>query len=359
MGFIFQFDWNEHWRNTFLCPCLDCWSRHSSSETSHSPLPESWERLFAPCKCSFINDSTCEFEESYLDSDGVRRRKHCPLGNVRPCRLRILYINHVTGESTLRCPCTTCCPDRKGNPCLTLASLFGEDKPALSGEATSSDPLIPVQDLTRVGKPCWRLGDLFDEHTTESLDLDDDPIIPAQDVGLDIFDDMPGFALARNHLDLTARDPPLISKAQDPPLSPTTPKDTPSSSPASTCTSRIHPRQRDWTFKNILPSLTTTTATTRFSRKSLRSFLTSSYTDTAQSPPSTDDHPRLSSSSVSDMTAVVGGLILSVLLVVVYECVDIYVYLKSLPAPPRFLCRVVGLVIVPAVVGGLCCLRGW
>lgn len=167
------------WRITLLCPCLDYWSKLSSYESSHSTLPKSWERLFAPCKCSFIKESACGREETSIGSDGKRRIKPCPLRKWQRCRFRILYINHITGESTLHCPCTTCRPDWRRVPCVTLASLFGEVEPTHSKEATVSDPLIPTQDLTRVGKPCWRLGDLFDELTTGSPDLDGDPVIPA------------------------------------------------------------------------------------------------------------------------------------------------------------------------------------
>lgn len=72
-----------------------------------------------------------------------------------------------------------------------------------------------------MGKPCWRLGDLFNEDRIDglALDLEDDPVIPAQDVGLHIFDGMPGFALARNHLDLSfvAHTPESQSLAAAPP----------------------------------------------------------------------------------------------------------------------------------------------
>ena len=197
---------------TPLCPGIDCccWK----SESSHSPLPESWERLVAPCRCSFMENSTGGYKEDYVNSDGLRIAKRRPSGKSRSCSLRVLYINHMTGEATLHCPCETCSPEWKGVPCNTLGMLFGEDEPVLLEE--NGDPLIPAQDLTRVGKPCWRLGDLFDEVGTESLELDDDPIIPAQDVGLHIFDDMHGFAIARNHLDLTAQDPPLVARISEP-----------------------------------------------------------------------------------------------------------------------------------------------
>lgn len=355
MGPPFDFTWNGFQRYTWRCPCLDCWSRRSSSESSHSPLPEPWERLFAPCKCSFIKGSTCGLEGTFVGSDGGRWEKYCPSGDERVCNVRILYINHITGESTLRCPCATCCPDRKGVPCLTLASLFGEDEPVLSKEATSDDPLIPVQDLTRVGKPCWRLGNLFDEHTLEDPDLDDDPVIPAQDVGLDIFDDMPGFALARNHLDPTKRQPsPALRKRDSPTVS--TPKDSPSYVDIG------KPRRGDWTIKHLLSLLTTTT--TRFSKSSFHALLpSSSYplittTTTATTTPSTlpmDNHgPRRFSEAFA-------GFILSTLLVVVYECIDIYIYIKTLPPPPRFLCRLVGglgAVLVVGVVGVWALSRG-
>lgn len=96
--------------------------------------------------------------------------------------------------------------------------LFGEEEPGASDG--QSDPLIPAQDLTRVGIPCWHLGDLFGEREIEGLELQDDPLIPAQDIGLDIFDDMPGFALAENQF-MEQDDAPLVSTAQNPPRIPT------------------------------------------------------------------------------------------------------------------------------------------
>ena len=197
---LFEFVWGPFWRSTWLCPCLDCCLGYKSN---HSDLPESWERIFAPCRCSFIQKYSRRIERSYIGSNGIRRMKRCLSRSSKNCALRILYVNHMTGESTLKCPCAQCCPDRKGTPCLTLGSLFDQNESARSEEG--DDPLIPSQDLTRVGKPCWRLGDFFDDPTIERrLNLlDDDSIIPAQDVSLSIFDDMPGFALARNHIDLT------------------------------------------------------------------------------------------------------------------------------------------------------------
>ena len=134
----------------------------------------------------------------------------CHSEKLQDCRLRILYINHITGESTLHCPCAACSPNWKGVPCLTLGMLFGEDEPGASEE--QSHHLIPAQDLTRVGISCWHLGDLFGERGIEGLELEDDPVIPAQDVGLDIFDDMPGFAPAENHF-MEQDDAPLVFTA--------------------------------------------------------------------------------------------------------------------------------------------------
>lgn len=354
MTLVFEFFWDGFQRITLLCPRLDYWSKPWSYESSHSPLPESWERLFAPCKCSFIQGSACGREETSIGSDGKRRIKPCPLGKWHRCRFRILYINHITGESTLHCPCATCCPDWRGVPCVTLESLFGEVEPTHSEEATGNDPLIQTQDLTRVRKPCWRLGNLFDERTTGSPDLDDDPVIPAWDVGLDIFDNMSGFALARNHLDLEKRipSPALTARARS---AVTMPENPPARD--STCTNSNHmprhhwtfnnilsflttltnQRQRSWTFENLLSSLTTTTTTTPSSIPSLYSLLPSSYpcitttttTTTTSTPPSSmDNHgPRRCSEAV-------GGFIPSTLLVVVYECMDTYIYIKNFPPPP-------------------------
>ena len=329
MGSGFKFSWNGFWRHTGLCPCLDCCFGGSSSESKHSPLPGSWDRLFAPCKCSFVEDPTCGYEKSYLGSDGERRAKRCRLTKYENCRLRILYINHTTGESTLHCPCATCSPDWKGVPCLSLGMLFGEDEPgAPDGK---SDPLIPAQDLTRVGTPCWRLGGLFGEHGIEGLELEDDPIIPAQDVGLDIFDDMPGFALAENHimepnpsLVLTAQNPARTSTKQGPPLA------------TSASTTNVSHLQQGRRSLGVLTSLTT---------RYPFSFL-ASYT-AALSTRSAADSRFL---SLGEGTEALGGLVLSVFLVIVHECVGVYLYVKKLPPPPRFLWRLAVLVVVVVVV---------
>ena len=319
------FYWNVFWRLTHLCPCLHCCFGWSSSESKHSPLPGSWERLFAPCKCSFVGDRDRGVEESYLDSDGFRRRKYCPGRKRQNCRLRILYINHTTGESTLHCPCATCSPYWKGVPCLTLSTLFGEDEPGASDG--QSDPLIPAQDSTRVGIPCWRLGDLFGEHTTEGLELEDDPVIPAQDVGLDIFDDIPGFALAKNHL--MGQDLPRRPTKQDPPLA------------ASASVTDLNQLQQDHrrTLKGVLTSLTTV-----YPFSWLLSYAAVLSTGSA------DDSPFL---SLGEAVEALGGLVLAVLLVVVHECVGVYVYVEKLPPPPRFLRRlgVLVLLVVVVVVG--------
>lgn len=101
-----------------------------------------------------------------------------------------------------------------------------------------SDPLIPAQDLTGVATPCWLLGDLFNEDRTERRDLEDDPVIPAQDVGLHIFDDMPGFALAKSHLaPTTAQNPHPTASA--PKSEPPTVRPSDSGSRTSLTTTRI------------------------------------------------------------------------------------------------------------------------
>ena len=280
-----------------------------------------------------------------------------PLDSSGICTQRILYINHITKESTLHCPCASCSPDWKGVPCLTLGSLFGDEQPDFSEEARDSP--IPAQDLTRVGKPCWRLGSLFDEPTTEDLELDEDPVIPAQDVGLSIFDDMPGFALARNHIDSTAWDPPPALTPLNPPFE-TTPEELPLT--ASTCVSPSHLRQGDWTFKGVLASLvdlwrgtwtfksilTSLITTTLVSMKSRQSFLGSHIATTTTTTKATlpvDDQHLL---SVIDKLIAFAGLLLSVLLVVAYECVGVYVYMKRLPPPPRFL-STLGMLVLMAV----------
>ena len=344
----FRFDWNGFKHFYTRCPCLDCCCFFLGSENKHSPLPGSWERIFAPCRCSSARRSN----NNYLGADGVRRRKPCLLEPYRGCRLRILYINHVTGESTLHCPCASCSPDWKGVPCLTLGSLFGDEQSDFWEEAR--DGPVPAQDLTRIGKPCWRLGSLFDEPTIEDLELDEDPVIPAQDVGLSIFDDMPGFALARNHIDPGAWHTSLVSTPLDSPLG-KTPEEPPMT--ASTCVSPSHLRQGEWTFKGVLATLvdlwqgtwtfksvlTSLSTTTLVSMKSCHSIFDSGIA-TKSRLPMDDQHLR----SVSDKMIAFAGLLLSVLLVIAYECVGVYVYMKQLPPPPRFLSRL-GMLVLMAV----------
>ena len=203
-------------------------------------------------------------------------------------------------------------------PCITLGLLFGEDEPGLLEEY--SDPLIPVQDLTRVGVPCWRLGDLFSEDRIEGVEVENDPVIPAQDVGLHIFDDMPGFALARNHPPLTAQDPPLAS-------------DKPKSGSLGTAPS-------DWG----LPVSTTTVV----SMKSFFSLLVS-HTVTRSTRSTVSPQPL----SLREVIEAFVGLVVSVLLVIVYECVSIYMYLKDLPPPPPFLSKLFLLVLLAVGLGML------
>lgn len=293
-----------------MCPCLDC--QCGGFGSSHSPLPESWERLVAPCKCSFVESSTCGSEKTYIHSDGFRYCMPCPSrGNLQMCKLRVLYINHITGEATLNCPCAACSPAWNRVPCLTLGLLFGDDEPGLPEQ--NIDPLIPAQDLTKVGNRCWRLGDLFNEDREEGLDLEDDTVIPAQDVGLHIFDDMPGFALARNHIASTAQDTPLVAR---------TPK---SHSPAAVPSDLGLPTSRH----------------TAISMESLfSSFVSYTVTRSTRSM----DGPRLL--SFGELTEAFVGLVLSTLLVIVYECLSAYTYIKDLPPPPPFLPKLVVLVLL-------------
>ena len=52
--------------------------------------------------------------------------------------------------------------------------------------------------------------------------------------------------------------------------------------------------------------------------------------------------------SVSEKMTAFAGLLLSVLLVIAYECVGVYVYMKQLPPPPRFLSKL-GMLVLMAV----------
>ncbi|KAM0800790.1 hypothetical protein BDR22DRAFT_850547 [Usnea florida] len=326
LGVSRRFAWGGFSRKTKRCPCLYCLQMDSGS--GHSPLPKSWERIVAPCKCSFIVDSDRGFELSYMDSDGFRYTKPCPLGNGDECCLRVLYVNHVTGEATLHCPCATCSPDWKGVPCLTLGSLFGQDESRLLEEI--DDPLIPAQDLTRVGEPCWRLGDLFNDDKTEDLGNEDDPIIPAQ--GLHIFDDMPGFALAKNHRPSATQEVPLVTKT--PKSQPTTAEKPDLGSPDSRATAVLLQKSSN----------------TAFSTQTFFSLFVS-YIVT-RSTPFTDIPRPVSGREVMEVSL---GLSLSVLLVIIYECISIYTYIKDLPRPPPFLSKLVLLVLVAL---GLRALKG-
>ena len=313
-----------------MCPCpySDC--SPLGSKSSHSPLPESWERIVAPCKCSFVQNSHRGFGDTYLSSVGGRYRVPCPLGNGDDCSLRVLYINHVTGEATLHCPCATCSHGWKGVPCVTLGSLFNEDEPRLVDG--NDDTLIPAQDMTRIGEPCWRLGDLFNDVATESFEFEDESVIPAQDVGLHVFDDMPGFALAKNHRPSATQEVPLVAN---------TPK------PQSLTAEKSVSGFPDWHSTAVLSPKSPTTAVSTQSFFSL--FV--SYIVTRSTP--LTDTPR--PVSLREVMEVSLGLSLSVLLVTIYECISIYTYLKDLPRPPPFLSKLVLLVLVAL---GLRALKG-
>ena len=189
----------------------------------------------------------------------------------------------------------------------------------------------------------------------EDLELDEDPVIPAQDVGLSIFDDMPGFALARNHIHTKAWDTSLVSTPLDSPLE-TTPEEPPMT--VRTCVSPSHLRQGEWTFKGILATVvelrqgtwtfksvltSLITTTTTVSIKSCQSFF-ASHVASKSTLPMVNQYPF----SVSDQMIAFAGLLLSVLLVVIYECVGVYVYVKQLPPPPRLLSRL-GMLALMAV----------
>lgn len=192
-----------------------------------------------------------------------------------------------------------------------------------------------------MGIPCWHLGDLFGELGIEGLELEDDPVIPAQDVGLDIFDDMPGFALAENHF-TEQDDTPLVFTAQNPPRIPTK-QDL--SLAASASVMNVSPLRRERPgLRDLLASLTT-----RYRFPSLLSYIA------ALSTCSADDSPFY---SLGEGMEALGGLVLSVLLVVVHECVGVYVYLEKLPPPRRFLWRLGVLVLFVVVVVGLRVLTG-
>ena len=317
-------------RETSMCPChcSDCLPLGSKS--SHSPLAESWERIVAPCKCSFIMNSYHGLEETYVESNGLRYNVDCPLWNGHGCRLRVLYINHITGEAALHCPCATCSPGWKGVPCLTLGSLFGEHELHLVEEI--DDPLISAQDLTRVGEPCWRLRDLFNDDGTESFEYEDDPVIPAQDLGHYIFDDMPGFALAKNHRPSATQEVPFT--ANIPKSHSLTAEDLDLGSPVSPATAVSSQKPPN----------------TAVSIQTLLSLLVS-YIVTRSTPFTGIPRPV----SLHEVMEVSLGLSLSVLLVIIYECISIYTYIKEIPRPPSFLSKLVVLVLV---VLGLRALKG-
>ena len=347
----FCFAWDRFCRNNFKVTWLDWNFRLSQPRSSHSPLPISWERLCAPCKCSFVKGSSRGFEESYFETDDIYWRKPCPLKRFRQCSVRMLYINHTTGEATLHCPCATCSPDWKAAPCLTLNSLFGEDESSPLDE-NCHDPLIPAQDLTRVGKSCWRLGDLFDRKSVPySRDLDIDPAIPAQDVGLHIFDDMPGFALAKNHPPITTAQESTL-KVLQPPLAERTPL---AKQPPVTVqlpplpTSKYNdlsdvPQGHRPYLKKLLLQLPTSVSIASI----LSLFVDYTTTSSSHSP----HDPQLSLSWSEAMEAFI-ALIISVLFVFAYECANIYTYIRDLPSPPPFLSKLVGIVLLAV---GLRCL---
>ena len=281
--------------------------------------------------------------------NGFRVRAPCPSGKGQDCRLRVLYINCITGETTLHCPCATCSPDWNGLPCNTLKLLFGEDEDSLLED--HSDPLIPTQDLTSVGNPCWRLGDLFNEDRTESLELEDNPIIPAQDVGLHIFDDMPGFAVARNHLAPTmAQDPnPVVCAPESESLIPY-PGRASTSGIIGQSPPGLKPKSPGYGIARPSDSGLLASPTTEVWKKSLLSFFVS-HTVT-RSTRSADDRRLL---SLREVIEALVGLAVSMLLIIVYESVNIYTYMKTLPPPPPFLSKLVLLVLLAV---GLRILKG-
>ena len=130
---------------------------------------------------------------------------------------------------------------------------------------------------------------------------------------------------------------------------------------ASTCVSRSHLRQGDWTFKgvrdtivdlwqgtwtfkSILTSLITTTLVSMKSRQSFLGSQIATTTTTKATLPMDDQHLL----SLTDTMIAFAGLLLSALLVVAYECVGVYVYMKQLPPPPRFL-STLGMLVLMAV----------
>ena len=125
---------------------------------------------------------------------------------------------------------------------------------------------------------------------------------------------MPGFALASNHSPLTTQDPPLVASTPEPQsLAAAGPSDL-----------------------GLATSHTASVSTESFFS------LFVSHTVTV-SPRSPDDSQILSLREV--MKAFV-GLILPMLLVIVYECVSIYIYIKDLPRPPPFFLKLVLLVLL-------------
>ena len=193
----------------------------------------------------------------------------------------------------MRCPCTACCPEVGTSPCLTLEGLFGEEKQS-------------------------------------GLELEDDSIIPKQDLDIPFgyFDDLPGFELVETH---------LASGSDD-------------EEPSSEKTESISRETERRTVK--LPALRDLVRLGySFLKTTSSTILAALVTRTVISSNASLIPPRI---SFSELIEVFTALTLSLFLVIVYECFGIYLYVRELPKPPAFLWKSMAAVLL---VLGLRCLR--
>ena len=289
----YQFTWKGYTYFTNLfCPCTECTRKTSACDDTHLNLEQNWERIVAPCACAFLASPGSPLRVGFYDHDGIYQTSTACSEGGR-CSLRIFYINHATGERRMRCPCTACCPEVGTSPCLTLEGLFGEEKQS-------------------------------------GLELEDDSIIPKQDLDIPFgyFDDLPGFELVETH---------LASGSDD-------------EEPSSEKTESISRETERRTVK--LPALRDLVRLGySFLKTTSSTILAALVTRTVISSNASLIPPRI---SFSELIEVFTALTLSLFLVIVYECFGIYLYVRELPKPPAFLWKSMAAVLL---VLGLRCLR--